>query len=368
MTRKRVDRYRAAIAISGMTVSVAHSQSSLTISGNIDGGVSYISNQRGARNVIFDGGILSPNVLTIKGREELGGGLQAVFELTSQFDVDTGQTVPGSGALFNRTALVGMDHHDLGTFTFGTQYDFMFTTLALNRFDGAFLYGGLYGFRQGPFTALGIPRNPTGAFDFDRVAGGARVSNAIRYETPRIGGLQAGALYGFGETPGSLSKNATKSFGTSYVAGPFAIGAAYVDVRYPELGDDGIRNVGVGGHYDFGQVLAMLLYTNTRNTQTGGAVNVYKAGGYWRPPGPWAYGLDYQYMAGNAALLHQGAHQITTAIQYLFSKRTTAYVEAIYQRATGNNAQAWINGLLQSDGGSSGQNQTLVRIGLQTRF
>jgi predicted porin len=247
----------------------------------------------------------------------------------------------------------------------------MFTTLTLNRFDDAFLFDGLYGFRQGPFAALGVPENPTGAFDFDRMAGATRVSNAIRYETPRFAGLQLGALYGLGGAPGSLSKDSTLSFGSSYVAGPLAVGAAYVDVRYPELdgGQGSIRNFGAGIHYQFSHVLAMLLYTNTRNTVSGGAVDVYKVGGYWQPAGPWAYGIDYQFMQGNAELQHNRAHQVTTAAQYNFSKRTTAYAEMIFQHASGGpDAHAWINGLVQANGGSSSQNQTLARMGVQTRF
>lgn len=371
MENPSVSRYHIAIAISSMTMSVAYPQSSLTIGGNVDGGVSYVSNQNGARTALFDSGILSPNLMTLKGREELGGGTRVLFELTSQFDLDSGHTLPQSGALFNRTALIGIESDYFGTVTFGTQYDFMFTTLTLNRFDGAFLYGGLYGFRQGPFAELGIPKNPTGAFDFDRMAGTTRVSEAIRYETPRVAGVQVGALYGFGERPGSLSKDSTASFGASYVAGPFAVGAAYVDARYPELGGGrgSIRNFGVGGHYEFGHLLATLLYTNTRNTQTGGTIVVYKAGGYWRQPGPWAYGIDYQFMSGNATLQHNRAHQVTAAVQYHFSKRTTAYGAVILQRAAGSSeAHAWINGLLQADGSSSNQSQALVRVGLQSRF
>jgi predicted porin len=75
-------------------------------------------------------------------------------------------------------------------------------------------------------------------------------------------------------------------------------------------------------------------------------------------------------MKGNDVLLNNKAQQVTTALQYSFSKRTTAYVEAIYQRASGDAAvtRAWINGLLQPDGAASNRSQTLARVGLRTSF
>ncbi len=248
----------------------------------------------------------------------------------------------------------------------------MFETLTLGQYDGALLFGGLYDFRQGPFAALGIPGNPTGSFDFDRMAGGTRVPSAIKYQSVDISGLTFGALYGFGGVPGSFSDDSTTSFGANYANGPLGLGAAYVEVKYPQLGNghDGIRNFGVGTHYKFAHVLAMLLYTNTKNTESGAQIDVYKTGAYWSNSGPWACGLDYEYMKGNDVLQNNRAQEITTALQYNFSKRTTAYVEAVYQRAGGDApvTQAWINGLQQPDAAASGRSQTLARIGLQTRF
>lgn len=361
------------IGLIAMSASAAASaQSGVTLSGLIDAGVTYVNNQHGASATRLDSGIFAPNLLTIKGTEDLGGGNKALFDLTSQFDLSNGSTIPGAGQIFNRTALVGLANDRLGTLTFGNQYDFMFESLALGLFDGAFLAGGIYDFRQGPFSALGVPNNPTGAFDFDRVGGATRVANSVKYLSPELSGLQFGGMYGFGGVAGSVSADSTTSFGVNYANGPLGLGAAYVEAKYPQLGNghDGIRNFGFGAHYKVGNVLAMLLYTNTKNTATGARINAYKTGAQWDIAGPWSAGLDYTFMHGNEVLNHNRAHQVSGVVQYHLSKRTFLYAEAIYQRANGDQAvtNAWINALLQPGAASSTGSQTLARIGVSTRF
>ncbi|WP_438391965.1 porin [Caballeronia sp. DA-9] len=334
------------IVLSASTAALA--QSSVTLSGMIDAGVTYVNNQHGGATMLFDSGIFAPNLLTFKGTEDLGGGDRALFELTSQFDLGSGAAIPGAAQIFNRTALVGFSNDHFGTVTVGNQYDFMFESLTLGLFDGAFLAGGIYDFRQGPFAALGVPNNPSGSFDFDRMGGATRVSNSVKYRSPEISGLQFGALYGFGGVAGSISADSTMSFGLNYANGALALGAAYIEEKYPQLdnGNAGIRSFGLGAHYQFGNVLAMLLYTNTRNTANGARINVYKTGAQWDIAGPWSAGLDYTFMQGNEALDNNRAHQVSGALQFHLSKRTFLYVELIYQRASGDGAvtQAWING------------------------
>ncbi|MFM0081218.1 hypothetical protein [Paraburkholderia sediminicola] len=85
------------------------------------------------------------------------------------------------GQIFSRSAFVGLANDRLGSLAFGNQYDFMFETLTLGQYDGAFLFGGPYDFRQGPFAVLSVTDNPTGSFDFDRMAGnGCSSSFALR--------------------------------------------------------------------------------------------------------------------------------------------------------------------------------------------
>jgi predicted porin len=109
------------------------------------------------------------------------------------------------------------------------------------------------------------------------------------------------------------------------------------------------------------------LYTNTRNTLTGGTVQVVQAAGLYAFSPFWRLGANYQYMKGNAVLSHNRAQQVTSALQYSLSKRTTVYAEAVFQW-TGGDVEgahnAWINGI----GQSSSDHQLVGRLGLQTTF
>lgn len=243
---------------------------------------------------------------------------------------------------------------------------------ANSGFDGALAYGGFYNFRQGPFAALGIPNNPTGSADFDRVAGSARVSNSVKVQSANFGGLTFGALYGFGEIAGSLSSGNTTSFGANYSAGTFAAGAAYTEVKYPQMnnGHDGIRNFGAGLRYGAGPVTASVLYTHTENTETKARIHVGQLGANWSMAPAWTLGANVQYMKGNAVLQNNDALQVTSTLMYRFSKRTAAYVEGVWQRVSGDGPStgAWINGLFGPDAASSGRTQVLGRIGVTTAF
>jgi predicted porin len=340
--------------------------SGVTLFGLLDAGVSYVTNQGGHAGALADSGILAPNLLGFRGSEDLGGGTSAIFELVSQFNLTDGTVLPGPGALFNREAWVGLRDQRLGTLTFGNQYDFM--TDELLPYDPSLYFGSFYNFRQGPFAALGIPGNPTGSFDFDRLAGTTRIPNSIKYKSPTISGLSVGALYGFSNQPGAFSTDNTKSFSADYTLGRFSLGAAYTDIRYAQLdnGHDSIRNFGFGGRYDFGQVQGYLLYTNTKNTLSGAEINVYEAGANWNFAQVWWLGASYELMDGNAQLSDNKANQVAATLSYALSKRTTLSLTALYQHASGDSAQtqAWIN-LLQP---SSTSSQALVRIGMTTRF
>ncbi|MCC8394764.1 porin [Paraburkholderia sp. MMS20-SJTR3] len=308
----------------------------------------------------------TPNLWGLRGTEDLGGGTKAVFELINQFNLGTGAIYStNGGSLFSRNAFVGLANDRFGKLTFGQQYEFMVDSLL--RFDNSSYIAGIYGFRQGPFANLGIPGNPSGSANFDRMAGAA-MSNAVKYTSPLYQGLSIGALYSFGGQPGSLARNDGKSFGINYAVGPVSLGAAYTYQRYTALGNgmSGIRNYGAGAEYRFGDATANVLYTNTKNTANNATINVYQIGVRYQFSPALSAGGDYELMKGNTVLAGDKANQFSLGVRYVLSKRTFVYTEAVYQKVSRNNApHAWI---MAVSGPSGNDRQMLTRLGMVHRF
>lgn len=88
----------------------AHAQASVTLYGVLDSSVAYTTNVNAAGDSQFKMPTLTgslPSRLGLKGAEDLGGGLQAIFALESGFGVDTGALGQG-GRLFGRQSWVGL--------------------------------------------------------------------------------------------------------------------------------------------------------------------------------------------------------------------------------------------------------------------
>ncbi|WP_268874489.1 porin [Chitinasiproducens palmae] len=344
----------------------ARAASGVTLWGAVDAGVTYVNNQVGGHSYAMDNGIAMPNLFGMRGVEELGGGNRAVFELIDQFNLGTGTTFPtNGGGIFGRNAYVGLQSDRYGKLTFGEQYDFMIDSLL--RFDNSISIAGLYGFRQGPFAGLGIPGNVSGSANFDRMSGTA-ISNSVKYVTPTVAGFSGGALYSFGGVPGSLARGDGNSVGLNYAAGPLAVGAAYTYQRYAALdrGYAGIRNFGAGVDYKLERLAIDFLYTNTRNTANGAAINVLQVGARYQLTPAFSFGGAYQLMKGNATLAEDQAHQLSAGARYALSKSTVAYLEVVYQKVSGDDdPKAWIMAVPKASGNDR---QLLTRIGILHRF
>lgn len=364
MTPRRPAASTSAALLLGLALAaplLAQAQSSVTIGGVVDAGVALNSNQTGKRNTLVDTGIQSPNLLRFRGSEDLGSGNKAIFMLESQFQLDTGAQV---GNFFGRQAYVGLSG-DWGTLTAGNQYEFMFESLSQQRFGPVIKYVSLYDLYQGPFQALGTANN---GMDFNRVAGAFRVNNSLKYTSKNLNGFSFGALIGFGEQADAFGRNGTTSFGANYANGGLALNAAYTYAKSATIdnGNQGIRNWGAGGRYVLGQPTVDVLYTNTTNTFTRGQIDVYEAGVTFPLSAPVNLRVYYHLMKGNAQLTNNKSQQAGMLLDYAFSKRTDAYLNAVYQKASGGaSARAWITA---SGAASAGDTQTVLRVGVRHAF
>lgn len=345
----------------------AHAQSSVTLFGLMDNGVSYISNEHGKGLVKANDGVFTPNLWGIKGTEDLGDGLKAIFQLTDQFSVNTGSITPGQ-QLFSKTSFVGLQDSRFGTVTMGSQYDFMAMSLWASGIDTADDGGFFFGFPAGPFQRLGIPNNATGELDWDRSEGTA-IANTVKYQSPKVGGLSFGAMYGFGNVAGSVGTGNSSSFGLNYVSGNLGLGAAYTDVKYLVTGKPqvSVRNWGVGAVYKFDDITLHGLVTTVHNMGNGAAAAEVSGGVRWAFAQTWMLSGEYMYLKGNAYLDNNHANQVGATLFYFLSKRTTLYVSSIYQIANAG-ASAEISGITDTGPGSSSNSQTVVRVGMHTVF
>lgn len=108
-------------ALSSVTGAV-QAQSSVTLYGIIDTGLIYNNNIGGKKLYAISSSNVQGTRWGLRGIEDLGGGLKALFLLENGFNPDTGNLNQG-GDEFGRQAFVGIRSDRLGTITLGRQYD-----------------------------------------------------------------------------------------------------------------------------------------------------------------------------------------------------------------------------------------------------
>jgi len=392
-------------ALTGVFATVAHAQSSVTLYGLLDAGVSYTNNSRtatgvGGSAVKLSSGLLQGNRWGLKGAEDLGGGLKAVFDLESGFTIGTGALGQG-GREFGRNAYVGLSSDTAGTVTLGRQNEFMYDYvghLSLDDFNGT---GG---------TVFNHP------LDNDNTGGTFRVDNSVKYVSTNYNGLTFGGLYGFSNQAGGFANNRAYSFGANYNNGPIAAALAYTQLNNSGTptanaaggavdnsttsGDATLnaqrqRTFGGGLNYTFGPANVGFVVTNTQLNNatgfgTGGGSTItspasvrftnYEVNAHYSLTPAVTLGAAYTYTDGHFANAAGAAspkwNQFSLLSDYALSKRTDVYGVATYQRVNGDFAQqgttlipAAFQGADTNVGGASASNnQVVLGVGLRTRF
>jgi predicted porin len=376
-------------AILATIAGAAHAQSSVTLYGVIDAGVNYISNVKNAtggssHQFSYGDGVAQGSRFGLRGSEDLGGGLKAIFVLENGFNSGNGTAGQG-GAMFGRQAFVGLTKDNIGSLTFGRQYSFSTDVL-----------GGLYSTGGNTVSGNWAYHNN----DVDQLTS-SRINNSVKFQSVNFSGFTFGGLYGFSNTtsfagaPSTASTSSSRaySFGANYGYGPFSLGAAYTNINYPGSATpafsttianvpqttlQNLRSFGVGGRYIVGPATFWALWTNTLLSPIAGSstlYNAYEAGGKYAftPALSGALGYTYSRTSGS-----QTAHwnQVNASVDYALSKRTDVYGLVSYQDASGTLANGTKVQAQIGDSGSSifqpsgtgSQDQVAVRVGIRHKF
>ncbi|QQC67946.1 porin [Paraburkholderia ginsengisoli] len=371
--------------------SAVHAQSSVTLYGLIDAGITYTNNQGGHSNVQATSGSVSGSRWGLRGSEDLGGGLKAIFTLENGFNIQNGQLGQQS-RMFGRQAFVGLASDQFGAVTLGRQYDSVVDYLGPLALTGT-QYGG---------TQFAHP------FDNDNLNNSFRVNNSLKYQSANYGGFKFGAQYGFSNEAAGFANNRQYSAGASYSYGGLSAAVAYMQLNNDiaglvpgattvgnlggaVAGDNTFvakrqRTWGAGLNYNFGPATAGFVFTQTRlnralgiSSSASGVANAgvaldgtfarfnnFEVNGRYHFTPVWSVAGAYTYTSGYLNGAHPKWNQFNLQTAYALSKRTDVYLQGEYQHVSqsGLDLGADINGLAAS----SNNKQVAVTAGLRHRF
>ncbi|SAK42097.1 porin [Caballeronia glebae] len=393
----------AIAALAASFAGAANAQSSVTLYGLLDTGFTFVNNVANPLNDpvrksnlhALTSGNEQESRWGLRGAEDLGGGLKAIFTLESGFDLNNGRE---SNGMFGRQAFVGLSSQ-YGTVTLGRQYDGVVDYLA--PLSAAGTWGGTY---FGHFAG-----NDNLNSDFS-------IANAVKYRSADYAGFSFSGMYGFSNQAGGFSNNRAYSFGAGYANGPLKVGAAYMQANgvnsitngngsvtndqfaneFRPIGSQGVpvsiasqrqRTFGAGASYSYDAMTFGALWTQSRmDNDSGDALihnqsahinNVEVNGRYALTPAL-ALGAAYTYSFGKATTQFDQPtesvhfHQFGLQAEYALSKRTDFHVEAVAQIAGGGADGAPMYASIANNNGafgpSSSNRQVLVNTGIRHRF
>lgn len=233
-----------------------------------------VSRTNGSSGFTMANGVGAGSRFGIRGSEDLGGGLRAIFTLEHRLDASDGDTAGATGTaggaatnggaagkndtsnikFWNGQAWVGVSSTQWGQVTAGRQYTPIFWALIPADFAG-YQYYNNWAAPTGSTLAAVIPQGPV------------RANDSIAYKSPTFGGLTVYAMYAFGERLADGSYNAagtgTTAVGTGDIFGISAgwrLGGLYIGGGYHNIDNNAtaVNGVGIAGVPTVGQSVAAI--------------------------------------------------------------------------------------------------------------
>jgi general bacterial porin, GBP family len=365
----------------------AAAQSSVTLYGVTDVFFQYLDNG-GNHSYSERSGGNTGSMFGLKGTEDLGNGLKAIFDVENGFNINNGSFFAVNNDMFYRQSWVGLSNDKYGSLTFGRQYQPTFWIVyPTDPFRGNEILSPL---------SAGVLAVDTKTLATQSVTG--RTSNSILYKSPNLGGFQFYGMYGFAASQTLAASGVTQNAGNtldlalSYSGYGLYAALAY---QYQHSGTE----AGITTPAPYVRLLGSTFTMNLVDTEHYTAALGYRIGivnlqfnyGYNKPHDAAAHSLAAAFDAANSNSLIEagatiqatsadvveiagiardvrGAHDNTEGVElgldHNLSKRTTLYARAGYMKNNGVAEMSW-PGIAVT---STDAKQVLAVLGMTHRF
>ena len=310
-----------ALATLSVAAGSASAQSSVTLSGAVDAGIRRVGTASGSDWQLGGSGSTN-NKFILSGREDLGGGMSAIFSLQHRFNIQNGTiggtsfSQPANANVFWRESWVGLA---------GGFGDVRLGRILMPLHDIA-----------GGFEPWGV--TTVGSVYLGGINATIRGNNVIYYRSPAIGGLSVHAAIAAAEgqlnaesggfpitgaiTPTALvNRERPIGFNVRYASGPINVGMAY------DRNSADMKTTGLYGSYNFGAFRLMGQFEKGDNyTTAAGTTKEDVKGlslGIAAPLGPVEVRAGYARINSNLAM--RDGSKLGFGGVYNLSKRTNLY-------------------------------------------
>lgn len=365
----------------------AAAQSSVTLYGVADTFVQYLDNG-GNHSFSERSGGSTGSMFGLKGNEDLGAGLKAIFDVENGYNINNGSFFADTTTLFYRQSWVGLKHDTFGSLTFGRQYQPSFWAVYFtDPFRGNEVMSPL-----AAADLAGASDKATLATQY--VAG--RTSNAIVYQSPDLRGVHLYAMYALPTTTtqplvttsGNMLDLAANYSGYGFYAGlgyQYQHGGQETAPLVPGLSNTftlvGTQHFTAALAYRVGIVnfMANYSYNRPKDVAAGSLVTLTPALHVPLATFVHAYSIaelgatiqasaaDVIEIAGierDVRGVHDNMLGIEVGADHSLSKRTSLYMRAGYLKNNGTANMSWPG----VTGVASGSKQILAVLGMTHRF
>lgn len=309
----------------------------------------------------------------IKGAEDLGDGLSAVWQIEQQVDINNaGGANSTKNTLASRNSFLGLKSESIGTVLMG-RHDtpYKISTRGLDVFGDQFADNRHL---MGTVQAAGAANNGT---NMD-----ARPANVIAYITPKLSGFTGAAAYAVNT---SVATTAAQDKGTIWsLAGMYEQDALYAAIGYEKVGfsnvagaqfvgtsGDSVKAWKIGAGYTFDAFTINGVYEKITSSIGGidtlGHKN-YNLGGIYKF-GNNDVKLSYTVAGNTGATVNTGAKMIGLGFDHNFSKTTSVYAQ--YNRISNDAGAAYgfnTNATTAAQLGVLGQKTSGYMLGMKHAF